>query len=274
MYKCVLAIVFLSLTAGCTGSNNRMPPMEPPPMTEDEARARYHRILENGNLENISPTVSYGRDSDDLRVLQEAGSCEGPECAEVYSLDEISLQILGRVRGVPRVNETFQDEEQRVRVYGGWMDDSFFAIQTNEYLNPQSEAYGHTVALGYAFGHFPATNPDLGSVNGRWNGLMLGVDAGQWPNRGDALSGDATIIVELEGDSMRADVSFTNITDPLGAARTDMTWEDLDVEAGRFGHDGGVADNLAAAFYGAEHGEVGGTFLRDSIIGAFGGVRE
>ena len=243
-------------------------------MTDDEARARYHRILANGNLENISPTVIYARDSDELRVLQEAGSCEGPECAEVYSLDDISLQILGRIRGVPRVNETLQNDEQRVRVYGGWMDDSFFAIQTNEYLNPESEGYGHTVALGYAFGHFPGTNPDLGSVNGRWNGLMLGVDVGAWPNQGDALSGDAAIIVEQNGDGMRADVSFTNIMDPLGAPRADIAWEDLVVEAGRFGHDGGTTDNLAGAFYGAEHGEVGGTFLRDSIIGAFGGMRE
>lgn len=274
MYKYVLAAAFLSLTAGCTGSSVRMPPMEPPPMTDEEARARYHRILDNANLETVSPIVSYSRYSDDLRLLQEAGSCEGPECAEIYSLDEVSLQILGTSRGVPRVNETFQDAEQRVKVYGGWMDDSFFAVQTNEYLDPESQAYGQTVALGYAFGHSPGTNPDLGSMNGRWNGVMLGVDVGEWPNRGDALSGDAAITVELEGNSMRAAVSFTNITDPLGAPRADMTWEDLDVEAGRFSHDGGVADNLAGAFYGPEHGEVGGTFLRDWIVGAFGGVRE
>jgi hypothetical protein len=261
------------LTLGCIG-NDRRPVPEPMPLTDEAARARYHDILARGNTVLRSATVGYQQGDNNVYLFRNPTACEGETCTENFTLEDVHLQILGAERGVSRVNESFQDAEQRGWVYGGWMADSFFATQGNHYLDPESENYGITALFSYAVGYGPGTNPDIGSVSGRWDGIMLGVDVGAWPNRGDALAGDATIMVELAGDGMQADVSFTNIVDLLDVPRPDMTWEDLNVEAGRFGHDSEVGDNLSAAFFGADHGEVAGTFIRDLIIGSFGGVRE
>ena len=275
MYRYVLAILILTFVVGCTG-NDRRPILG---LVNDEAaRVRYDRILTNTNLELSGAIVGYRRRSNKLFLFRNPQTCEGEACTEGYSLEDLNLQILAVDRGVSRVNESFQDEEQRIWVYGGWMEDSFFAVQGNQFVNRHSVTnrglYGLTTLHSYAVGFAPGTNPNIGSVSGRWSGLMLGVDVGAWPNRGDQLSGDATVVVELVGDGMHADVSFTNIADRLDAPRPDMTWENLNVEAGQFGHDGGLVDNLAGAFFGAAHGEVAGTFFRDLIIGSFGGTRE
>ena len=274
MYRSVLAIVIVTLAAGCIGSDRR-PVIEPMPMSDEAARARYHDILERGNTVLYSGIVGYYWDDDDLFLLREHTRCEGDTCTEGFSLQDVSLQILAAERGVARVNESLQDPEKRIWVHGGWMEDSFFATQGNQYLDTGSRRYDDlTAVLSYAVGYTPGTNPDLGTLNGQWNGLMLGVDVSAWPNRGDTLSGDATVDVRLAGGSMAADVSFTSIVDQLDVPRPDITWENLAVEAGRFGHDGGMDDNLAGAFFGADHGEVAGTFHHDRIVGSFGGVRE
>lgn len=274
MYRNVLAIVILTLAAGCTGSDRR-PIIEPMPMSDEAARTRYHDILERSNTVLYGGIVAYYWDDDDLFLLRDHTRCEGNTCAESFSLDDVSLQILGLQKGVSLVNESFQDAEERIWVYGGWMEDSFFATQGKQFVDPDSRRYdGLTMVVSYAVGFAPGTNPDLGTLNGQWNGLMLGVDVSAWPNRGDTLSGDATVDVTLAEGSMAADVSFTNIVDQLDLPRPDITWENLNVEAGRFGHDGGMDDNLAGAFFGADHGEVAGTFHHERIVGSFGGVRE
>lgn len=275
MYRYILAIVALSLTTACIG-NDRRPMIDPAPMpTADEAaRAKYYRILENTNLELGGALLGSYRGEDSVHMFREAEACEGAACAEEYGLEEVSLQILGEDRGVERVNESMQDEEQRLWVHGAWMEHSFFAVQGVQFLDPEADVHGLTGYDVYAVGHWPGTNPDIGAVSGRWSGLMLAADLNDWPQIHDALSGDAAVVVELGGNGLRADVSLTNIVDQTGAARSDLTWEGLTVEAGRFEHDGDVTDSLSGAFFGAEHGEVAGTFFRDFITGVFGGVRE
>ena len=53
-----------------------------------------------------------------------------------------------------------------------------------------------------------------------------------------------------------------------------MTWEDMAVKEGLFEYSAEAGDTLTGQFFGAEHGEVGGVFERDRIVGVFGGVRE
>jgi len=225
MYRYVLAVVIVTLAAGCTGSD-RQPIIEPMPMNDEGARARYHDILERGSTVLFSGVVAYYWDTDDLFLLREHASCEGEACFQNFSLEGVNLQILGVERGVTRVIESSQDANQRLWVYGGWMEDSFFATQGNQYVDPDRRRYdGLTVVRSYAVGYAPGTNPDLGALNGRWNGLMLGVDVGTWPNRGDALSGDAMVTVELAGDGMAADVSFTNIVDQLDLSEITARYE-------------------------------------------------
>ena len=132
--------------------------------------------------------VGYLRGSDELYELRPAAVCRGPECTEDFSLEDIQLEILGTRRGVHLGHESQRQERYRVQVYGGWMEDSFFAIQTNEYLDP--EDYGLTTVLSYAIGFSPGTNPDLdAAMTATWNGFMRGVDIDDWPDRGDVISG-------------------------------------------------------------------------------------
>lgn len=118
MYRNVLAIVILTLAAGCTGSDRR-PIIEPMPMSDEAARARYHDILERSNTVLYGGIVAYYWDDDNLFLLRDHTRCEGDTCAEGFSLDDVSLQILGLQKGVSRVNESFQNAEERIWVYGG-----------------------------------------------------------------------------------------------------------------------------------------------------------
>ena len=113
------------------------------------------------------------------------------------------------------------------------MEDSFFAIQSGVFLGPDN--YGWTLAQGYAVGYSASTNPELGAaVTATWNGFMRGMKVDEWPDRGDVISGDATVVVALDGAGMTVDVSFTNALSRLAIQRPDMTLENLVVEEGHF----------------------------------------
>lgn len=281
----LLTLLLASLTAACIGNDRRplLPPAPTLPSAED-ARARYYRILADGQTALWTSSVGYYRDGD-ARRYAEPRICEGDTCAEAFTLEGVGLHLLGDDRGIPRVNEsgtfarTADDGETydcRIRVYGGWMEHSFFAVQANQYHTPDDNAYGLTTVVGYAVGTASRTNPDTATLSATWNGLMLGIEAGDWPERGDVLTGDATVALEMSDGAMQADVSFTNIVDGVHAPRPDMAWTGLTVEDGRFTHAGGAEglDMLVGEFFGPDHGEVAGTFERKSVLGAFGGMRE
>ena len=273
MHRYALAIMLALFTLGCVERTELRTVQPPPPLADEAARALYYDILERGNTVIEGTVVGYLRGSDELYELRPAAVCRGPECTEVFSLEDIQLEILGTRRGVLLGHESQRQEGYRVQVYGGWMEESFFAIQTNEYLDP--EDYGLTAVLSYAIGFSPGTNPDLdAAMTATWNGFMRGVDIDDWPDRGDVISGDATIVVESDDIGMTADVSFTNVLSRLVVRRPDMMWEDLAVEDGLFEYDAEVGDTLTGEFFGTEHGEVGGVFERDRIVGVFGGIRE
>ena len=276
MHRYALAIMLALHTLGCVERTElRMvqPPPPEPPLADEAARALYYDILERGNTVINGTAVGYRRGSDELYELRPAAVCRGPACTEDFTLEDLQLEILGMRRGIHLGHESGRQDDYRVQVYGGWMEDSFFAIQSNDFLDPGY--HGLTVVLGYAAGFSPGTNPDLGAaMTATWNGFMRGVDIDDWPDRGDVMSGDATIVVELDGIGITADVSFTNVLSRLVVRRPDMTWEDLAVEDGLFEYNAGAGDTLTGQFFGAGHGEVGGVFERDRIVGVFGGVRE
>ena len=274
MHRYALATLLALLTLGCiqrTEWRTAQPP--PPPLADEAARALYHDILERGNTVVNGPVVGYRRGADELYEFRPAALCRGPACTEDFTLEDIKLEILGMRRGIHLGHESTRQDDYRVQVYGGWMADSFFAIQSNDYLGPES--HGLTVVQGYAAGFSPGTSPDLGAaMTATWNGFMRGVDLDDWPDRGDVISGDAAIVVALDDLGMTADVSFTNVLSRLVVRRPDMTWEGLAVEDGLFEYDAGAGDTLTGQFFGAAHGEVGGVFERDRIVGVFGGMRD
>ena len=274
MHRYALATLLALLTLGCiqrTEWRTAQPP--PPPLADEAARALYHDILERGNTVINGPVVGYRRGADDLYEFRPAALCQGPACTEDFTLEDIQLEMLGMRGGIHLGHESLRQDDYRVQVYGGWMADSFFAIQSNDYLGPES--HGLTVVQGYAAGFSPGTSPDLGAaMTATWNGFMRGVDVDDWPDRGNVISGDATIVVKLDANTMSADVSFTNMLSRLVVRQPDMTWEDLAVEDGLFEYNAEVGDTLTGQFFGAEHGEVGGVFERDRIVGVFGGIRD
>ena len=273
MHRYILAVLLALLTLGCVERTELRTLQPPPPITDEAARALYYDILERGNTAIHSAVIGYQRGSDELYEFRPAAACQGPECTENFTLEDVQLEILGMRRGIHLGHESVRLDDVRVWVYGGWMADSFFAIQSNDYLG--AENHGLTIVQGYAVGFSPGTNPELGAtMTATWNGFMRGVDINDWPDRGDVISGDATVVVELDGTGMTADVSFTNALSRLAVRRLDMTWESLTVEDGRFGYDAEKGDTLTGQFFGSGHGEVGGVFERDRIVGVFGGLRE
>ena len=119
-----------------------------------------------------------------------------------------------------------------------------------------------------SLGDATGTNPVSGSAT--WSGAMTGLDHSthQYGELTNRVRGDATITID-DFSSSKADVAFTNIRDTAtGAHHGDMTWSSLPLTDGTFWGDG-----LVGHFYGPNHEEVGGVFLRNQISGAFGATR-
>ena len=87
----------------------------------------------------------------------------------------------------------------------------------------------------------------------------------------ERIEGDAVIEID---DFARPDVdiALTGIADANGRARSDLLSEDIPVVLGAF-HAPDAIGSIEGQFYGSDHGEVGGIFERDRLIGAFGASR-
>ena len=173
------------------------------------------------------------------------------------------------------------------RTLGGWMDHSFFLVEaTNE------GRYAEFSYRTYSMGNASTVNPAV-SVSGTWSGVMAGVIASFSDEAGAFVTGDATVTVAYADAAREAsvDVEFTRITrEDTGDPVASMAWENLVLEAGRFGagnvvHNdgegyfgregsGNSADgSIFGQFYGPDHEEVGGLFNRNGLAGAFGANR-
>lgn len=150
--------------------------------------------------------------------------------------------------------------------YAGWLDHNFFLVGHVSI----TDAYFGTVGLpvGISVGHATGSNPVRGSAT--WSGVMVGVDTNA--SRFSSVRGDADLVIGGFANP-KLTVIFTNIWDvdtdrPLKA----MTWHDVPMTGGGFatGSDG---NSIQRKFYGPDHGEAGGIFERDRVIGAFGAKR-
>ncbi len=117
-----------------------------------------------------------------------------------------------------------------------------------------------------SFGAWFRTDP-AAPGGGVWTGSVGGLEGAA----GRRVEG----VVEIRiGDFARpeVDVSFTGMRGADGAARADMRWEDIPVARGAF-EASGATGSIEGRFYGRNHGEVGGVFERNGIVGAFGAER-
>ncbi|MDE0332813.1 MAG: hypothetical protein OXL41_13200 [Nitrospinae bacterium] len=182
------------------------------------------------------------------------------------------IEAVGEKNGV-RVVTSFsfdlegEDIDMSAELYGAWMvSNGFGVLWGNSRFNEGSIESG----FGYSIGAMSRSLP-LGNTT--YNGLMVGVDTGA--NRGDQIQGDAKLDFKLnfpphERYAPNMNVFFSNIRNlRTGASYRNIEWTDGSVaENGTF--DWG---SINGSFYGPNHEEVGGSFNRNGIAGAFGGKR-
>ena len=197
------------------------------------------------HMDTVSSPVATSSENVEFDVLQNSG---GVTYQQIDGTGDVSLAIGFRDTGSASYLE-----------YGGWLDYSMFSLTASDLDNGfHADAYSLGVATG--------TNPVSGSAT--WTGTVIGVDIDVF-GRGRALRGSAEINVDFADADV--DMAFTYMRYHLegNITRSDMTWNDLPLNAGEFG-----SDTIQGVFYGPNHEEVGGVFRRDGLLGAFGGTRE
>ena len=218
-----------------------------------------------------------------------ATSCTGRDCSASGSISTRSVSIAlsadhpslaalpGAVHHPQAVMEkngvTFAQSINRVATadgfeihttYGGWLDESMFAAQT---IRLQTSAGGQADIVlrgGVSIGSDNGGNP-AGLGRATWNGAMVGSDK----TSGHTIQGDALLTLDMNASQL--DIAFSAMRNlNTGAAIASLSWNDLPLAGGGFTSGVGA---LEGSFYGARYQEVGGTFDRSNIIGAFGGKR-
>ena len=155
--------------------------------------------------------------------------------------------------------ETIHFESQ---AYGGWDDNNTFAIQRD------METTGSDVTIdvvAYSIGKATGTRPTTGT--GRWSGTMVGSHT----QMNYLVQGSANIRINDFNENRLTILSLFNIKRlDTGANVNNLDWTAVPINMdGTFDKDGEVK----GTFYGANHEEIGGTFNKDNIIGAFGGTQ-
>ncbi|MDE0176292.1 MAG: transferrin-binding protein-like solute binding protein [Defluviicoccus sp.] len=272
---CAASAIAIALAA-CTHSDE-----SPPPTADELARASYEGIVSGANAVLMGDHLGYFGTDDDVervgvRCLVEVCSTAFARSTRPgnFSVETLELELLGERRGVSLVVERVSGKYADIHVYGGWLDHSFFASQTNLLTNDIYPDRGATVAIGYAVGFSTGENPNAADGTARWEGVMIGRDMSASASRGQVLLGDADVTVDLGASAMTADVEFTGIANTESGARLDdMAWRGIAVEEGGFARRDADDDTISGRFFGPNEEEVGGVFERDGIAGVFGGRR-
>ena len=152
--------------------------------------------------------------------------------------------------------------------FGGWMSHSFFFVNTwnpvgDDPLRPSESTFTEAYSVGSASG----SNPTSGSAT--WTGTMAGIDENEGAATfGNLVRGDAAVTVGFASASVN--VALTGIRDSsTGGSHGDIRWNGVSMRGGAFS-----SGTLRGRFYGPNHEEVGGIFLRNRISGAFGARRQ
>ena len=224
--------------------------------------------------------------SSDLVDIRVQSRCNGTRCTlEAPNLDavEVSLSDLtdDSVGAWPEAEETHQGvslaSEAGVGmvdgsiaagdVWAGWLDHNVFLVGHAEFGGTGLGTV--RIPLSMSFGDATSRNPVHGSAT--WSGVMVGVDTSA--TRFNTVRGDADLTIRSFADP-RLDVAFTRIRDVdlPGRRLSDMHWRDVPMSGGGFETASG-GSSIQGRFYGPNHGEAGGIFERDEVIGAFGAKR-
>lgn len=229
---------------------------------------------------DIDPNLAYVGD-----VLIYAGgqrfvadvTCNGFDCQislagetesfSIYDFDptgpEVALGNRTTFNGVNMARATADDDTGSYDFYAGWAEHSAFFAATATTVD---DGITIDLVMPFSMGNGTETAPTAGSAT--WNGAMLGTRYAATYLGRDVI-GEAQLTMDFT--RMSVDVSFTEIQERgTNTALPDMSWDNLSVDRSGEFHGTG----LDGTFYGPNHEEAGGIFDRNSIIGAFGAVRE
>ena len=183
-------------------------------------------------------------------------------------VEATDLRLTPTVHGIQtgRVEKTEREAGTAVDYtsYGGWLTNSIFGYTSGTYRAPV-EINGLQALYAFSLGTASGSNPITGSAT--WTGAMLGTHQAR-PT--EAIQGRAEAVYQFADQTL--DVNMTQLT----RGYADMRWQNIDVQGGQFATFTGMGsgtDYLWGSFYGANHEEVGGTFERAGIVGAFGASR-
>ena len=198
----------------------------------------------------------------DFSALDFVVSLSNMQASTVDSQDT----ILPAFNGVSLAEGSAVKDDTSFRGFGGWLQQSYFA---SVHLDSQHGATRSEVIYGVSVGVASGTNPTMG--NATWTGAMTGYDVSHTGQRGNKIQGKADLTFDL--GTSQLDVALTRVQDlDAGTHHADMTWAGVHVRGGAF--DQGSQNNaIKGRFYGSNHEEVGGTFERNQILGAFGAAR-
>ncbi len=258
-----------------------------PYLADPDIREEMNAIIRASDaaigLSASATTASAGYDS--VSVIEEDPSSPVTEIGQLTSPGietgefEVTYSEKSRRKGVRlalgRRNQTYDTGSTHFSSFGGWLDHSLFVLSVLDFRSPALDENLGIQAEAWSIGAATGTNPRAVDGGASWSGVMIAADGGQ-DSRGALVRGDAEITIDDFVDPS-ADVNFTNIHDlSRGDMRDDIVWAGLAVHGGGFGVDcsSSPTNCIDAQFYGPNHGEVGGVFVRDDLVGSFGARRK
>ena len=253
--------VVLNESAALSISNNYLrvqaaPGLPPAELTlESQCDGQSCTITEprTGISESVSLQELQSTDTDSIENLRQVVH---------FSLTKRDVAVYGGSVGF----ELGEGSSVHATAYGGWMVYNYFLAAWGDYSDttyPSAQ-----VGVGLSIGNATGTHP---AVDATYNGVMLGVITAEGGTQGDGVEGDATLEFSIANPGgAQMDVSFTNITNrTTKSAYNPIGWNPIQVRTdGTFD-----TGDIHGIFYGPNHEEVGGTFNRSGVAGAYGAKR-
>ena len=264
---------------------------QPLTTTLEQANQELAAISDSVDSVIISDVLAYqGIDG----VIRVPTACTGLSCTVTLpdgSTEQINLydpepdtgtteyQLIMEHEGVSIGQYRYRDgkgtaDQFELLSYGGWLEYSAFEVAVGSL--PSIARPEISLALSASYGSASGSDPSspTGSMEAHWDGVMVGVEMDS-THRGNVLHGEAKARVDFTISTF--DMRFENVVDLNDPSRNydlnRMGWDwVVPLNNGTFSTES-FRLRLEGQFYGPNHEEVGGTFERFGVIGAFGATR-
>ena len=147
--------------------------------------------------------------------------------------------------------------------YGGWLTNSAFSVDMLK-IDPGSNE--SSALFGISYGDATGTRP---ATIASYDGSIVGISK----DDGNVIQGDFEMDVSVSNNT--ANIDFLNVVNISDGSDVEGEWMWRGVTitpTGTFSSE--TTGDINGTFYGMGHAEVGGTFNRNRIIGAFGGRKQ